>query len=166
MFIDYYAILGLTEFATQDDVRIAFKKQALKWHPDRNLNIDTTQNMQEINEAYLILKDTEARGRYDNEYKKFKYNISIYNQEFKQDKNNVYSENSYVYNVEDEILKKWMDNARIQAVDLAKQMVDDLKGMVKVGAKAATKELGNQIGYQIIFGLLVIMILLLSKACS
>ena len=35
-FIDYYKILNVSEKATPDDIKIAFKKQAMKWHPDRN----------------------------------------------------------------------------------------------------------------------------------
>jgi len=72
MFIDYYAILEVDFSATQSEIREAFKKQAIKWHPDRNTERDTTLRMQQINEAYLILKDIEARQRYDKEYKLFK----------------------------------------------------------------------------------------------
>ena len=68
MFVDYYAILEIEASASAEEVKSAFKKQALKWHPDRNSNIDTTKRMQQINEAYLILKDSEARTRYDVEY--------------------------------------------------------------------------------------------------
>ena len=61
MFIDYYEVLEIKSTASIEEVKAAFKMQALKWHPDRNLGVDTTLRMQLINEAYLILKDVEAR---------------------------------------------------------------------------------------------------------
>ena len=61
MFIDYYELLEIDSSASPVDIKSAFKKQALKWHPDKNPGIDTTEMMQRINEAYLILKDEEAR---------------------------------------------------------------------------------------------------------
>src|SRR5690554_3642123 len=55
MFKDYYAILEIDVSASQDDIKAAFKKQALRCHPDRNIGKDTTLIMQDINEAKLIL---------------------------------------------------------------------------------------------------------------
>ena len=72
MFVDYYSILEISIEATPDEVKTAYKKQALKWHPDRNIGIDTTVRMQLINEAHLILKDTEAKQRYNVEYLRYK----------------------------------------------------------------------------------------------
>src|SRR5690554_7321746 len=71
MFKDYYAILEIDVSASQDDIKAAFKKQALRCHPDRNIGKDTTLIMQDINEAKLILLDTEARERYNREYHRF-----------------------------------------------------------------------------------------------
>ena len=71
MFKDYYAILELSQNADLNQIKAAFKKQALKWHPDRNIGVDTTSIMQTIVEAHLILKDQEARIKYDEEYRKF-----------------------------------------------------------------------------------------------
>ena len=72
MFKDYYKLLEITQNATDEEIRKAFKTQAIKWHPDKNQDTDTTLRMQEINEAYLILKDKEGKNRYDSEYNKFK----------------------------------------------------------------------------------------------
>ena len=72
MFIDYYAILNVGFDADPAEIKTAFKNQALKWHPDKNPGVDTTQRMQLINEAYLILKDFDARQRYNIEYLSYK----------------------------------------------------------------------------------------------
>ena len=63
MFKNCYSILNISENASMNEIKSAFKKESLKWHPDRNLDKDTTSIMQDINEAYLILKDNEARNK-------------------------------------------------------------------------------------------------------
>ena len=69
--LDYYAILNINPMASKKEIKEAFKREALQWHPDRNNSPDATKKMQLINEAYLILKDDEARARYDKQYYKF-----------------------------------------------------------------------------------------------
>ena len=59
-----------------------------------------------------------------------------------------------------------MDNAKRQAVDLAKQTIEDLKGMAAAGAKAAVKETGNQFVYQIIIAVVILIIFGLARTCS
>lgn len=169
MFIDYYIILEVSTTASQEEIKAAFKTQALKWHPDRNIGIDTTLKMQEINEAYLILKDPEARERYNIEYQLYKQyqrqqqQKHSGNQQQSEQKETTYDYSEYKVN--DDILKKWMDNAKKQAVELAKQTIEDLKGMVHVGAKAAVKEAGNMIVVQIVIGIVFLVIVALVKAC-
>ena len=68
MFIDYYSILEVDNESSFEEIKSAFRKQCIKWHPDKNLGKDTTEKMQLINEAYLILKDSEARAKYDIEW--------------------------------------------------------------------------------------------------
>jgi len=176
MFIDYYAVLEIQETATLEEIKIAFKKQALKWHPDRNIGIDTTIKMQEINEAYLILKDIEARERYIIEYRRFKQYQSQKKKEYKEkrkySKEETYSSQSEKTNhysdfdINDEILNKWMNNAKQQAVDLAKQTIKDFKGMTSEGAKGAAKGCYGQFIAQIIFGVIFTVIVLLYRACN
>jgi len=180
MFKDYYEILEVDVSVNKEEIKSAFKKQALKWHPDRNIGIDTTKQMQQINEAYLILKDTEARERYDREYKRFKQfqtqREQSYQQEQRQSEHRQQSEKkenqeekTYEYsdyNIDDDILKKWMDNAKRQAVDLAKQTIEDFKGMVAAGAKAAVKEARSVFIFYIVIGIISFFVLGISKSCN
>jgi len=176
MFIDYYAVLQIDINATQDDIKLAFKKQALKWHPDKNPDIDTTKRMQEINEAYLILKDIEARERYNVEYRNFKKfqqdyekNDKYYNKQNESSEENKKEEKSYTYyeyHPKDDILNNWIKNAKKQAVELAKQTINDFKGMSVVGVKEAAKGAGNQFIYQLIIGVIFLTIFSITKSCD
>ena len=63
---DYYEVLGLTRSTGDDEIKAAFRKLAMKWHPDKNPG-DATSEMRfkEINEAYEVLKDGDKRAAYD-----------------------------------------------------------------------------------------------------
>ncbi|HLL26325.1 MAG TPA: molecular chaperone DnaJ [Xanthobacteraceae bacterium] len=63
---DYYEVLGLTRSASEEDVKLAFRKLAMKWHPDKNPgDTDCEHRFKEINEAYDVLKDGTRRAAYD-----------------------------------------------------------------------------------------------------
>lgn len=63
---DYYKVLGLERSADADAVRKAYRKLAMKYHPDRNPNDKTAEeHFKEINEAYQVLSDPQKRARYD-----------------------------------------------------------------------------------------------------
>ena len=62
---DYYDVLGLDKSATAAQIKSAYRKQALKWHPDRNKNGDAETKFKEINEAYEILSNPKKKQTYD-----------------------------------------------------------------------------------------------------
>jgi curved DNA-binding protein len=63
---DYYKVLGVERKASEDEIKRAYRKLALKFHPDRNPNDKEAEDkFKEINEAYQVLSDPEKRARYD-----------------------------------------------------------------------------------------------------
>jgi curved DNA-binding protein len=63
---DYYNILGVDRKASEDDIKRAYRKLALKYHPDRNPGDASAEDkFKEINEAYQVLSDAEKRAHYD-----------------------------------------------------------------------------------------------------
>ena len=64
-FKDYYATLGVERGASEDEIKRAFRKLARKHHPDVSKAAGAAERMQEINEAYDVLRDPEKRAAYD-----------------------------------------------------------------------------------------------------
>ncbi len=63
---DYYQVLGLAKGASADDIKKAYRKLAMKYHPDQNQdNKDAEAKFKEISEAYEVLKDEQKRAAYD-----------------------------------------------------------------------------------------------------
>jgi curved DNA-binding protein len=63
---DYYETLGIPKTASQEDVKRAFRKLAVKYHPDKNPgNKQAEERFKECNEAYAVLSDPEKRKQYD-----------------------------------------------------------------------------------------------------
>ncbi|GFE70146.1 DnaJ C-terminal domain-containing protein [Chroococcus sp. FPU101] len=65
-FKDYYAVLGVNKNSSNDEIKKAFRKLAVKYHPDRNPGDKAAEErFKEISEAYEVLSDTEKRQKYD-----------------------------------------------------------------------------------------------------
>ena len=118
MFKDYYKILEINPGATKKEVKKAYRKMALKWHPDRNRSEEATQKMQEINEAYKILYDDVLREKYYQEYQLFMNygeEQDNTNDERVKDPTQPYPD----YGINDETLKEAIRQAREEAKKMA-----------------------------------------------
>ena len=63
---DYYEVLGIDKSASADEIKSAFRKLAMKYHPDRNPgDASAEEKFKEINEAYSVLSDADKKEKYD-----------------------------------------------------------------------------------------------------
>lgn len=62
---DYYKVLGVTKKATDEEIKKAYRKMALRYHPDKNKTIGAEEKFKEVAEAYEVLSDKKKRDVYD-----------------------------------------------------------------------------------------------------
>lgn len=62
---DYYSVLGVSKTANDAEIKSAYRKKALEYHPDRNKSADAVEKFKEVNRAYEVLSDSQKRQQYD-----------------------------------------------------------------------------------------------------
>ena len=75
---DYYKILGIARTASEDDIKKAYRKMALRFHPDKNKSAGAEEKFKEIAEAYEVLSDKRKRDIYDKYGEEGLKGMSIY----------------------------------------------------------------------------------------
>ncbi len=128
MIKDYYKILNVSFSASQSEIKKAFRKLAVFWHPDKNSNPNSMKRMQEINEAYEILSNPIKRETYNKIYQELygsTSDIAVYkessqtnfNQERRKEKEQTVKEK---YSKEINDLNNW-----IRSIKFSLDSVDD-----------------------------------------
>ena len=144
MIPNHYKTLEIELTATKEEIKNAYRRLALKYHPDKNKCLDAHEKFIAINEAYLILYDDEARIKYNREYlyyfgQKAKAEDFASHQQWQDDKKREETEPQF----EDEDLNQWTRNARQQAESFAKMAFDDFSKLILGVVKEAGFQLGN-----------------------
>src|SRR5688500_7934360 len=125
---DYYERLGVPPKASKETIKKAFRRLALRYHPDKCSLSNAHTIFISINEAYLILSDDEARIRYDREYViYYGYNFTDVNAEIKSKPDQFDNENRF----KDETLNHWAKNAREQAEEYDKMSYSEFYQLLK-----------------------------------
>ena len=156
-FIDYFQLLQLNIDFTDQQLKTAYKREAIKWHPDKNPGINTTIKMQEINEANLILSDYYSRERYKQEYYRY---LDFCRRSKNQNKEDIH------YEVLDKTLKSWMFNARQKAEELAKQSLKEITDMSVISGKLMFRAFIRRALYYLAFLFICFIFTLFFKACN
>ncbi len=100
-FINYYELLGVKNNASKEEIRLKYKEQIKKWHPDINKNNEAIEVTKKLNEAKSILLDDEKRKEYDiylnnisaNGYQNIKE--KVYNEQRSYDEEKLYTKWEY-----------------------------------------------------------------------
>lgn len=157
---DYYALMEVPPRATQEEIHRAYKRLAKKWHPDRNRDPMATERMQEINEAFQILRDPIKRTRYDEAYTR---SFGKTNEErgHATESNNSAYERRPVDPVVDEQLESWITEARRKAREMVHFTVEETGNMLTEGLDWVK---GYLIGFAIFSG--IGLLLVLTRSCG
>lgn len=100
-FINYYELLGVKNNASKEEIRLKYKEQIKKWHPDINKNNEAIEVTKKLNEAKSVLLDDEKRKKYDiylnnisaNGYQNIKE--KVYNEQRSYDEEKLYTKWEY-----------------------------------------------------------------------
>ncbi|PIK61911.1 putative dnaJ protein-like 1-like [Apostichopus japonicus] len=62
---DFYSVLGISRDASEDEIKKAYRKMALKFHPDKNKSKEAEEKFKDVSEAYEVLSDKKKKEIYD-----------------------------------------------------------------------------------------------------
>ncbi|MFT6443345.1 MAG: curved DNA-binding protein CbpA [Salibacteraceae bacterium] len=146
MIQDLYKILGLSPSANKEDIKKAYRKLALEWHPDKNKSPNAHEMFIKINEAYLILYDEQARAKYDKEYEFFfgKHQEAEQRKEDYKQKDSfaedTHQKSKYTHTYNDPDLNNWSESAKRQAGKYASMSFEEFGKLLG----EVVKETGRQ----------------------
>ena len=161
-FKDYYAVLEIGRRSTAEEIRTAYRLLSKKWHPDLNPGKDVKQKMQDINEAYAILKDPEKKARYDHEYDTYFRKKHTEHKARHTDERHFEEDYTQDYEFHDEHLREDVKEARKYAEDLVAEFLRSLKKTTAVAAKGAWDEVKGYLLAGIIISIIGSIILMCS----
>ena len=131
--MSYYDILNVAPNASAEEIKIAHRKQAVKWHPDNNPSEEATKRMQQINEAYDVLSNPVKRLEYDNSNKCKKSSDNLSYRKKREKADSIYDQYAD-YVVKTVVYKKRFDAATIKHLkelinswlkELSKEKIND-----------------------------------------
>jgi len=162
MIPNYYKTLQVNRNATKEEIKKAFRKLALEWHPDKNKHPNAHNKFIEINEAYLILTDDEAKAKYDREYDLLFASVEVDNKKYSNESESYYSAPKQPY-YNDPDLNNWSNSAKKQAEKYAKMSFSDfanflgevIKETGKQGATALIYAISGVVGASAFFSFFI-----------
>jgi len=150
MFKDYYRILGIEKNSNNTQIKKAFYTKSKICHPDKNPGRDTTFEMQDIIEAYLVLKNKQSRFRYDQEYSVFEKVHNYYDNHTDED-----------YEIKDDYLKSLTNEIRTKIRKSSLHIITDLRGIINSAYNESKTEVLRSIKFFLIYLVIIIIVLIL-----
>lgn len=155
-FKDYYKILEINFPSNEGEIKSAYRRLSLKWHPDKNPGVDTSNWMIDVNEAYYILNNPDKKKRYDYEYINYiKFQEANNKKSEYRDSTTQERYSPHDFNVRQDIK---------EAHDKSSKLVNDFLDSLKKVSKDAAKGAWEGIFPYIIGGLLLSLIGLIALA--
>lgn len=152
MIPNLYSILDVDRHSSKEEIKKAYRKLALQWHPDKNKSPNAHYRFIEINEAYLILSDEEARVKYNYEYDfYFARNTQIEKESVYEDYTITSTSNSdkQKSNYNDPDLNNWTFSAKKQAEKYASMSFSDFALLIGEVIVETGKQGGTALIYAI-----------------